>query len=246
VATPRCPGSTAPTATIAVRTTVATLSVMMVPAEKNCSGSSATTAPAASPAVLPKSLHPTTTVMATAARLTIALIGLMAHSLSVNQRIGARKVRYPGVRTYIGDGSAGERLNRPVSTSALAGSRYPGVSGVLTAAGSACAIHAAHPTRTTAATAMIATAYRHKMRRSTAATRSKPPSHEGNCSRRRLKRIGPLSSRGARGCGGGSCRRPCVAPPVDQPAQPLLGGHAALELAPEPAHAVAALDRRTR
>jgi hypothetical protein len=106
-----------------VRTTVARLSVMIVPAERNCSGSTATTAPASSPTVLPKSRHPTSAVAATASRLTTAWIGLIAHSLSVSHRIGTRNAGYPGVRTYMGVGSPGDRPKRPLSSSAQAGSR---------------------------------------------------------------------------------------------------------------------------
>jgi hypothetical protein len=119
----RSANTMAPTATIAARTTVARLSVMIVSAERNCRGSTATTAPASSPAVFPKSRHPTSAVAATASRLTTACTGLIAHSLFVSHKIGTRNAGYPGVRTYMGAGSSGERLKRPLSMSAQAGSR---------------------------------------------------------------------------------------------------------------------------
>jgi hypothetical protein len=119
----RSANTIAPVATIAVRTIVARLSVMIVPADRNCSGSSATTTPATSPAVFPTRRHPTSTVNATASRLTTAWIGLIAHSLPVSHRIGTRSAGYPGVRTYMGGESSGDRLKRPDSRSARAGPR---------------------------------------------------------------------------------------------------------------------------
>ena len=80
-------------------------------------------------------------------------------------------------------GSIGDRLKRPPSISARAGHTYPGVSGERTANGSACAIHAAHPTLATTPVMMMATANRHSVRRSACTTRGSPPATRRACSR---------------------------------------------------------------
>jgi hypothetical protein len=90
-----CAGSrklntTAPTATIAARTTAVRLSVRSVPAAANCNGSSATTTPATSAVATPTSRRPTHSTATTATRLRIDWITLAAHSLSVSHRIDAR------------------------------------------------------------------------------------------------------------------------------------------------------------